>query len=287
MNNEISYLSQIYKERLSKDQFQQISNFISNEVGIKMPEEKKIMLQGRLYKRLKALNIKSFNEYCDYVFKEKGRSSEIINMIDVVCTNKTSFFRESQHFNYLQDTLLPQFVFENLSSRNINIWSAGCSSGEEVYSIAMVIDSFFEKHKKIEFSITGTDISTQILQKAVNAVYPENLANDIPGKLKIKYLLKSRDRQHPTVKIVQNIRSKTSFKRLNLMDDQYDFKHKFDIVFCRNVIIYFDRPTQEKVLNKICQYIKPGGYLFIGHSESVFSMNVPLIQLKPTIYQKI
>lgn len=280
-------MNQIYNERLSHNQFQQISNFISNEVGIKMPEEKKIMLQGRLYKRLKELNIKSFNEYCNYVFNVKGNDGEIFNMIDVICTNKTSFFREAIHFNYLNDIVLPQFLNSKVLNPTVNVWSAGCSSGEEVYSIAMVMDSFFGKYGKPDFLITGTDVSTKVLQKAINAIYPENIAQSISPEFKHKYLLKSKDRIHPTVKIDQNIRNKASFKRLNLMDEHYNFKMKFDIVFCRNVIIYFDRVVQEKVLNKICQYIKPGGYLFLGHSESVFFMNIPLVQLKPTIYQKI
>ncbi len=283
----IEELNKIYKEKLTKDQFLKISSFINTEVGIKLPEEKKIMLQGRLYKRLKALNIKNFTEYFNYAFSNEGKIKEIINLIDVVCTNKTSFFREPHHFNFINDYVLPEYAQRVNGNRNIKVWSAGCSSGEEPYTLAMIFQLFLNQNKGFDFSILGTDISSQILQKAYNAIYPEERAVDIPLELKKKYLLKSIDRKNPTVRFTPEIRRKISFQRLNLMDKTYDVRQMFDIIFCRNVLIYFEREVQEMVLKKLCNYLKHGGYLFIGHSESVFNMEVPLQQMKPTIFKKI
>ena len=179
MKTAIENLSQVYKEKLTQAQFNKISAFINIETGIKLPQEKKIMLQSRLYKRLKCLNIKSFNDYIDYTFSKEGSSSEIKNMIDVVCTNKTSFFREPHHFDFITNEILPEFLHNLNITRNIKIWSAGCSSGEEAYTIAMVLHSTLVNHKNLDYSILGTDISTQILQSAIHAIYPEEKTNEM------------------------------------------------------------------------------------------------------------
>lgn len=279
-------LNDIYKAELSVDDFNKLSSFIYNESGIKMPPVKRIMLQSRLQKRLKELKMTSFKEYCNYIFSKEGLNSEIIHMLDVVSTNKTDFFREPVHFDFLTSTVLPELV--NASKhRNIKIWSAGCSSGEEPYTVAIVLFEFMEKNSTLDFSILGTDISTKILQKAIDAVYKEERVEGIPLELKRKYFLKSKDRENPSVKMSPELRSKVRFERLNFMDSSYSIRDSFDIVFCRNVLIYFDRETQEKVINKICTKINTGGYFFLGHSESIMNMNLPLRQIKPTIFQKI
>jgi chemotaxis protein methyltransferase CheR len=245
------------------------------------------MLQSRLQKRLRELEMSNFKEYCDYVFSKDGINNEIIHMLDVVSTNKTDFFREPVHFDYLQANVLPEFVQQKAASKTIKVWSAGCSSGEEPYTISIVMAEFAERNPGFDFSIIGTDISTQILQKAIDAVYKEDRVAIIPLELKKKYLLKSKDRLNPTVKISQNLRRKVRFGRLNFMDNQYDVPETFDVVFCRNVLIYFDRDTQEKVIQKLCTKLRSGGYFFLGHSESIMNMDVPLRQIKPTIFQKI
>lgn len=287
MKSEIEDLHKIYQEKLNKKQFEKISTFINGNVGIKLPDEKLIMLQGRLYKRLKALNIKTFNEYIDFAFSKKDNKNEIINLIDVICTNKTSFFREPIHFEFIKNNILPEYLERVNGNKYIKIWSAGCSSGEEAYSIAMAFQSFINTYIGFDYSILGTDISTQVLKKASDATYTEEKAIDIPVELKNNYILKSKDRNNPTIRITPEIRKKIKFQRLNLMDKMYNVKHIFDIIFCRNTLIYFERPIQELVINKLCKHLKHGGYLFIGHSESLFSMNVPLQYIKPTIYKKI
>lgn len=282
-----SRLNDIFKAQLSQEDFDKLSRFIYKESGIKMPPVKRVMLQSRLQKRLRELEMSNFKEYCEYVFSKDGINNEIIHMLDVVSTNKTDFFREPVHFDYLQGNVLPEFVQQKATTKTIKVWSAGCSSGEEPYTIAIVMAEFAERNPGFDFSIIGTDISTQILQKAIDAVYKEDRVAIIPLELKKKYLLKSKDRVNPTVKIAQNLRRKVRFGRLNFMDNQYDVPETFDVVFCRNVLIYFDRETQEKVIQKLCTKLRSGGYFFLGHSESIMNMDVPLRQIKPTIFQKI
>ena len=254
-----------------------------------MQPVKRTMLQSRLQKRLRDLNVDSFEKYADFVFSKEGEAQELVHMIDAVTTNKTDFYREPAHFDFLKTTVLPEYIEKNKSKSGqvLKIWSAGCSSGEEVYTLAIVLSEFFEKHKKFDFSIFGSDISFRILQKAVDAVYSEERIANIPMDLKKKYFLRSKDRNKPTVRVVQALRKKSSYQRLNFMDDNYNINESFDLIFCRNVLIYFDRPTQHKVINKLCMNLKTGGYFFLGHSESISGMDVPLVQLKPTVFMKI
>lgn len=281
-----SRLNEIFKAQLTQDEFDKLSRFIYKESGIKMPPVKKVMLQSRLQKRLRELNLSSFKEYIDYVFSKEGLNNEIIHMLDVVSTNKTDFFREPVHFDFLTQTALPELM-QGSRNRMLKVWSAGCSSGEEPYTIAIVMADFAEKNPGFDYSIIGTDISTQILQKAVDAVYKEDRVSIIPLETKRKYFLKSKERLNPTVKVGPNLRKKVRFGRLNFMDNYYDIPETFDIVFCRNVLIYFDRETQEKVIQKLCDKLRPDGYFFLGHSESIMNMQVPLKQVKPTIFKRI
>jgi len=280
-------LNDIFRAELSQEDFAKLSSFIYRESGIKMPPVKRIMLQSRLQKRLKELRMTTFKEYCNYVFSKEGLNNEIIHMLDVVSTNKTDFFREPVHFDFLSSIILPEYTGDVKFKKQFKIWSAGCSSGEEPYTIAIVLFEFFESHPGFDFSILGTDISTRILQSAIDAVYKEDKVIGVPLELKKKYFLKSKDRQNPTVKMGPQLRSKVRFERLNFMDSSYSINESFDVIFCRNVLIYFDRETQESVINKLCTKLNSGGYFFLGHSESILNMNVPLKQIKPTIYQKI
>lgn len=282
-----SHLNEIFRAQLTQDEFDKLSRFIYKESGIKMPPAKRVMLQSRLQKRLRELNMTSFKEYIEYVFSKEGLNNEIIHMLDVVSTNKTDFFREPVHFDFLIQTVLPEFISDRSKPRTIKVWSAGCSSGEEPYTLAIVLADFAEKNPGFDFSIIGTDISTQILQKAVEAVYKEDRVSIIPFETKKKYFLRSKDRANPSVKVSSNLRSKVRFGRLNFMDTYYDIRETFDVVFCRNVLIYFDRDTQEKVIQRLCEKLRPDGYFFLGHSESIMNMNVPLKQVKPTIFRRV
>jgi chemotaxis protein methyltransferase CheR len=282
----ISSLSDFYKATLSKEDFNRLSSFIFKEYGIKMPEVKKTMLQSRLQKRLRELNITNYKDYVNYVFSPEGQENEIIHMIDMVSTNKTDFFREPVHFEFLHTHVLPEFMQNGSGHKFIKIWSAGCSSGEEPYSIAISLSEFQANHPNLDYSIFATDISSRMLKTGAEAIYKENRVSVVPMSLKKKYLLRSKDTANPTVRIVPQLRKKITFQRLNFMDTSYSVPDMYDVVFCRNVLIYFDRDTQEKVINKLCMKLKKGGYFFLGHSESITNIDVPLTQLKPTVFQR-
>ncbi len=269
--------------QLKESEFQQLSTYIYSNYGIKMPAAKKVMLQSRLQKRLRHLNLNNFKAYIEFVFSKDG-TQEIIHMMDVVSTNKTDFFREPTHFEFMQEVILPGLYADN--QKDIKIWSAGSSSGEEAYTITMVMEEFIEKNGHINYQILGSDISTDMLQKAINGIYKMEKIITIPDALKKKYLLKSKDTQKKLVRIKPKLRTKVNFFRLNLMDQVYNAPKNFDIVFCRNTLIYFERDTQEKVINKLCDHLKPGGYFILGHSESITNMQVPLVNIKPTIFRK-
>lgn len=284
MNTEIHH---IYNTELSDNEFNTLSSFIYQEYGIKLPPVKKIMLQSRLHKRLKALGLTSFKEYLEYVFSKKGQEEEVIQMMDVVSTNKTDFFREPSHFEFMQQVLLPEISNNFSITKPIKIWSAACSSGEEPYTIAMVMEEYKLQNKNVDYRILGTDISTKVLQIAYNAVYPMQRVDMIPIQMKKKYFLKSKDDTQQKVRLIPAIRNKVSFNRLNFMDPVFQVKEMYDIIFCRNVLIYFDKETQEKVINKLCAKLVPGGIFFLGHSESLTGINAPLKQIKPTIFTRI
>ncbi|MCU4175875.1 CheR family methyltransferase [Carboxylicivirga sp. N1Y90] len=272
-----------FKAELSDADFLAFSEFIYSEFGIKMPPIKRIMLQGRLLKRIRELNMLSYKEYKEYFFSPEGQKKEIFNFLNVITTNKTDFFREPIHFDFLRDQILPQYIKNNEA---LKVWSAGCSSGEEPYTISIVLNEFKAENPTFRFSILGSDISNRVLSNAAKGVYAENKVGLMPMSLKKKYFLKSKDRANPSVRVKPELQSFLSLKYVNLMDGQYDVNETFDVIFCRNVLIYFDRATQEKVISKLCNYLKPGGYFFIGHSESLSGMNVPLKHIKPTIFIK-
>jgi chemotaxis protein methyltransferase CheR len=271
--------------RLSPKEFEQLSTFIYKECGINLTLSKKILVESRLQKRLAELKMNSFSSYCDYVMGPLGKRDELVQMIDAVATNKTDFFREPMHFQFLEKESLPSFL-NNGVSRTYKIWSSACSTGEEPYTIAMVMEEFTGS-RKIDYRITATDISTKVLTKAMQAIYPERVVNDVPIALRKKYMLRSKDKDSPTVRMNAQIRGKVNYKRLNLMDDILEVDHDFDAIFCRNVLIYFDRETQEAVVNKLLFHLRSGGYLFIGHSESIYHMKLPVRQMRPTIFQKL
>jgi chemotaxis protein methyltransferase CheR len=204
----------------------------------------------------------------------------------MVTTNKTDFFREPDHFDYLTRTVLPDWCLRHEGAR-LNIWSAGCSSGEEPYTLAMVLSEYAVSHPGFDFRILATDISTRVLEKAKAAIYPEALVEPVPMNLKKKYLLRSKDRSSGMVRIVPELREKVRFRRLNFMDQDFGMRDQLDIIFCRNVIIYFDRPTQEKLLQRFHRQMKPGAFIFMGHSETLSGLNVPLTSVYPTVYRKL
>lgn len=275
----------LFKAQMGDDEFQRFSSMIHTELGIKMPPSKKVLLQSRFQKRLRALGLTDYKQYCEYVFSEKGRESERPFLIDAVTTNTTHFFREPKHYDILRNTVLPDSA-RRVAGRALEMWSAGCSSGEEPYTLAMVLSEFAGQHNGFKFNILASDISRQILQTAMNATYSMEKAEEIPLEYKKKYVLKSKNPAKPLIRMDRSIRSRICFRQLNFMEP-FSLEPKMDIIFCRNVVIYFDRPTQEILFNKFCDNLRPGGYLFIGHSESLSGMTLPLRNVAPTVFQRV
>lgn len=274
---------------LSNKDFQRLSGFIYDELGIKMPEAKRSMLTGRLGKRLRALSLASFGDYCDFLFSAEGQEQEMVHLINVVTTNKTDFFREPSHFDYLVRQALPELRRCGLlgAGRKLKLWSAGCSTGEEPYTLGMVLAEVQAQTPGFGFEILATDISTRVLEVARRAVYPLERVDPVPAALRSKYLLKNRDRNNPLVRIAPELRSRVSFGQLNFMAETFGLREPLDIIFCRNVIIYFDKQAQERLMSKFCRHLKTGGFLFLGHSESLHGYDVPLSQVAPTVYRKL
>ena len=270
-------------------EFNRFSEYIIGQCGIKMPPSKKIMLEARLQKRLRCLGIGSFGDYYAHLQGREGRG-ELVHMLDAVTTNKTDFFREPGHFHFLTQTILPAFLIERgavrASGRHYRIWSAGCSTGEEPYTLAMVLAEFACLHPDFRFAVLATDISTKVLDHAREAVYDADRTAGIPQPLKEKYLLKSRDRSQNLVRIAPGLRSTVQFQRVNLMEKAVVSSEPFDAIFCRNVIIYFDRSTQERLLARFCSMLRPGGYLFLGHSESIHGFDLPLSRVMSTVHRR-
>ena len=275
----------LVRSEMGDAEFRRFSELIHSEFGIKMPPSKKVLLQSRFQKRLRALGLASYKDYCDYVFSAEGREQERSHLIDVVTTNTTHFFREPKHWDIMNNIVLPELWKRGIGRNGaLRIWSAGCSSGEEPYTLGMVLHEWADTHQGFDFSVLATDISQKILAEAQRAVYTMDKVEDVPMPFKKKYMLKSKDKR--LVKMDAKLRNKVSFQRLNFMHD-FKLPHKQDIIFCRNVVIYFDRPTQEVLFQKFCNNLQLGGYLFIGHSESLSGMPLPIRQVAPTVFQRV
>ncbi len=245
------------------------------------------MLEGRIRRRLKDLAIHSYREYCDYLFSGEGLREELVHLIDVVTTNKTDFFREPRHFDFLVEKVLPALTASTAGKRSLLVWSAGCSTGEEPYTLAMILNEYAFAHAGFSFRVLATDVSTTVLEKASLGIYPSEIVRPVPAALKLKYLMRSREPGASRVRVVPELRRLIEFRRLNFMESNYGLTEKVDAVFCRNVLIYFDRPTQQRILGKLTHYLVPGGYLFVGHSETLHELDLPLTQVAPALYRRI
>lgn len=275
---------------LSKDGLAQLLHYVTDTLGIKMSEAKLPMLQGRLQRRLRELRLTSLEAYRDLLFGEQPDPAELQHFIDAVTTNKTDFFREPQHFPFLLGTALPELAPRGLAGGTVpwrcKLWSAPCSSGEEPYTLAMLLAEHAVRTPGFDYAILGTDVSSRMLQHARRAVYDAERIDPVPQELRSKYLLRSRDRRRPQVRIVPELRRRVVFHQLNFMDRDYRVKDTFDVVFCRNVLIYFDKATQAEVVRRLSRHLRPDGYLFVGHSESLAGLDVPFVARGSAVYRR-
>jgi chemotaxis protein methyltransferase CheR len=270
---------------LKDTEFSQIAELVYSRFGIHLSEQKRTLVAGRLAKRLRDLNLTSYGDYLNFVRLDDS-GQELTEFINRITTNHSFFFRERDHFDYLAKVILPEM--KNNIARNpaypLRIWSAGCASGDEVYTVAMLIREYFgTSFPKIDCGLLATDISLQALREAQAAVYGEARLKELPAKYRSVWFNKVGDDQYALSSDIHNM---VMFKRLNLMSEQFPFKGQFDLVLCRNVMIYFDQATRDKVVNSIYEHIKPGGHFFIGHSESLQRLSCPFEYVSPAIYRK-
>ena len=271
-------------DRIGTGQFKALAALIYAESGISLKAAKQTMLEGRLRRRARTAGFATIREYCDFILDDGVSPEEIEHLINAVTTNKTDFFREPLHFDVLLDKVLPEFAESR--QRIIRCWSAACSTGAEPYTLAMLLDDFVGKHRGMDYQVVATDLDTEVLSTAIKGIYPREQVEPVPDHLRRRYVLEPKDPGRTDIRIAPELRRKVAFGRLNLMDTRYPFDPPMDMIFCRNVLIYFDKPTQEAVVNRLCDRLRPGGYLFLGHSESITGFDHCLTQVAGTVFRK-
>jgi chemotaxis protein methyltransferase CheR len=273
---------------VSSSEFKLFQELVHRETGIFLSDAKKALLVGRLSGRLRALGLDSFKEYYRHVTEVDA--DEQVRMLDCITTNETRFFREPQQFEYLKERLIPQLKEDAAAGRRpkrIRVWSAASSTGEEAYSLAMMLRDELPPESGWTIEIFGSDISTRVLDKARSAVWFLDRSREIPEKFLKRYMLRGTGGQEGTMKAGLEIRSLVRFERINLIGDSYPVDGRFDLIFCRNVLIYFNAATKERVVNGLLAHLEPHGQLFLGHAESMLGMAHRLRRVGPTVYEQL
>jgi chemotaxis protein methyltransferase CheR len=267
--------------------FSRLRALIEERCGIQLPDSKRPMVEARLRKRLLLLGLSSFADYWRLLFDPARQGSELVPLTDALTTNKTDFLREPNHFVLLEQTVLPALYAAGIGRRTpVRVWSAAASTGEEPYTLAMVLAQWGRTQRSFDFSILGTDISTRVLARARAATYTEADIAPLPEEWRRAYLLRARTATAPApFRIAPELRARVQFGQLNLMDADYGMAEPFHIIFCRNVLIYFNRETQAEVARKLTHHLVPSGYLFVGHSESLQHHDPSLTPLAPSAYR--
>ncbi|MBN2329523.1 MAG: protein-glutamate O-methyltransferase [Candidatus Omnitrophica bacterium] len=263
--------------------FDALRQLVYEQCAIDIRPHKKQLMINRLTKRLRLLGLPSFTQYVDYLCNDRHREQELVHLIDAITTNKTDFFRESKHFSFLEEVAAPEIIRRaGRSERRLRIWSAACSSGEEPYSITICLNEMLQRHPGWSFEILASDISEAILQQAAGGIYDASKVAPIPMNLLRKYFL----RGHNRFKIKPQAARSVNFQKINLKSDFHRSLSNMDAIFCRNVLIYFDRTTQADIIQKCWHVLRPGGYLFLGHSETLQGMKTDFHYRLPAVYQK-
>jgi chemotaxis protein methyltransferase CheR len=275
--------------KLSELQFRQIVALAHRFAGICVPEARRSMVEGRLGKRVRALRLAGFSEYLAGLSGALGAGGELDEFVDAMTVNKTDFFREPAHFDYLTREVVPKLEHESGagSTRPLRIWSAACSTGEEPYTLAMICaHTGIARGQQYQVEVLASDVSTRVLSKAETAVYTASDMAPVPPEYRTRYFLRSKDPKRRVYRVAPEIRSRVRFAALNLVSGALDVGDPMDVIFCRNVLIYFDRATQETVLRRLRGRLRPGGYLFTGHAETLTGMSLRLEAVAPTVYRR-
>ncbi|MBI5380639.1 MAG: chemotaxis protein CheR [Opitutae bacterium] len=269
---------------LTHQQFVDFGTVINSRLGIKMPPSKQVMLQSRLQRRVRELGLASIHDYHTRFFSDEGaQEEELEHLLNLATTNKTDFFREPDHFHYLACRVLPAWL-KDRPSPTLQVWCAGCSTGEEAYTLALTLLEQQER-QDFQFDILATDVSTRVLHIAREAIYTEEQARPITPALKSRYLLRSTDPKARQVRMGPEVRQRVRFGHLNFLAESYGIPVTLDVIFFRNVMIYFDRDTQREVVSRMCRHLRVGGHLFIAHAETLQGMGLPLRSVGPSIYR--
>lgn len=270
-------------------EFALFRDLVRAHTGISLSPQKRYLLQARLGKRLRALGLATYADYHRRLVEEGDTRGELTRFINAITTNKTDFFREAHHFEYLRDVVVPRFKARRAAGGDgrLRIWSAGCSSGEEPYTIAMTVREALGAGAGWDVKILASDIDTDILTRAAGGVYPLVQADPIPKRLLARYFLHGAAGQAGLVRVGPELQAMIRFRRINFLDEPWPIRTSFDVIFCRNVLIYFDRPTQQRILERLVGFLKADGLLFLGHSESVHGLVMGLAHLGHTIYQRM
>jgi len=281
---EVSSLEEMRDFELTDREFNQIRKLVIEHTGISLSDAKRNLVYGRLSKRLRKMNIDDFRSYIQLLETPAGKD-ELANFTNAITTNLTSFFRENHHFDFLKSNVLPNLLRTNADTRKIRIWSAGCSTGEEPYSIAMAIREIIPENKDWDIKILATDLDTNVLAHAKLGIYSLERINNLSKPRLKKWFLRGKGERADSVKVRSELQSIISFKQLNLMD-AWPIKNQFDIIFCRNVVIYFDKPTQKVLFKRYHDMLKNTGHMFIGHSETMFKVSDDFKLIGNTTYVK-
>lgn len=265
---------------LTHKEFEQFRQLAYNTFGLDLKQGKEQLVSSRLGKLIARMNFRSFDEYYDHVVADKTGEA-LLAMVDALTTNHTNFLREPAHIEFLCDHIIPELAKRD----RIRVWCAASSTGEEPYTLAFSILEALPAHNRPRVEIIASDISTRVLEIAQRGVYAADRLQGVPPALQSKYFLRGEGRSKGFYKVKPEIRKLVEFRRINLVEP-YPEMEPFPVIFCRNVMIYFDKPTQERVANRLAHYLEPGGYLFIGHSESLMGTNQPLHYVRPAVYCK-
>jgi len=271
---------------LSDQTFDVLVRLVYTSCGVSLSRIKKTMLETRLRRRLQVTGLPDFESYLRLLQTPAGAAQEMQSFVDTVVTNETSFFRERAHFDHLTEPELTRLV-RNGDGRTLRAWSAACSSGQEVYTLAMVMDAAASLSRQWDWQILATDISVKILTAAREAIYRTEDVAPVPQALQERYLLRSRDPGSDAVRVSPDLRGRVTFGQINLMHAEYRVKTKMDIIFLRNVLIYFEPQVQHDVVAKLCRHLRPGGLLFLGHSDTTRSGKLPLRLIRGNIYERL
>jgi chemotaxis protein methyltransferase CheR len=273
--------------RITDKEFRVFRELILKEAGISLSDAKRVLVCSRLSRRLRHYGFKSFGEYYDYLMNDDAGGAERAKMINCITTNKTDFFREMHHFEFLRDHFFPEVRERALQGRprRLRIWSAGCSSGEEPYSIAMVAREFFGFLPGWDIKILASDIDTDMLAIGERGIYPADRLQGVPTEHQRRHFLRGRGEWAGYFKIRSELRELVTFRRINFADGAWPIHTRFDAIFCRNVIIYFNRDTQRRLFERLAGYLEPDGCLMVGHSESLQWLSDMFVILRGTIYR--